>query len=104
MEEQFKDLKSAFMLSHEAEKTLEKEIDYLKKQLEWLLSEKYSADVELQSIKSSTLWAVGSKYYYLRDNTPIVKEAYKGLRIWKRYGFRTLVKKIYSKVKLKKTG
>ncbi|MDG0873640.1 methyltransferase domain-containing protein [Paenibacillus thiaminolyticus] len=102
MEEQFKDLKSAFMLSHEAEKTLEKEIDYLKKQLEWLLSEKYSADVELQSIKSSTLWAVGSKYYYLRDNTPIVKEAYKGLRIWKRYGFRTLVKKIYSKVKLKK--
>ncbi|WP_270619455.1 methyltransferase domain-containing protein [Paenibacillus macerans] len=99
MQQEKKDLISALMISNKNESSLEKELSYSKEQIEWLLKEKYNADIELQSIKSSTLWAVGKRYYAFRDKTPIIKDIFKALRILRRQGFKTLCKKIYYKMK-----
>lgn len=97
--QQLTDLKNALISSSEEEISITKELNYHKSQIDWLLSEKYKVDIELQAIKSSTLWVIGTKYYAFRDRTPIIKDLFKALRVWKRYGFRTLIKNVISKIK-----
>ncbi|MUG47198.1 methyltransferase domain-containing protein [Paenibacillus woosongensis] len=93
------DFKLALSLRDEDEISVTREIKQQKNQIEWLLSEKYRADIELQAIKSSTLWAFGAKYYAFRDRTPLVRDVFKALRIWRRYGFKSLVKRALFKMK-----
>ena len=52
----------------------------------------------LNSIYTSTFWRVASKYYTLRDNTPIVKQTFQLLKSLKHKGLKKTVKKIISKI------
>jgi|GEM_PF-2348977 len=53
----------------------------------------------LNGIYSSHFWKVASLYYRVRDNTPILKDAFKALKILRREGVKSLGQRLRKKAK-----
>lgn len=96
--EQVNKLESELNASLLQKLSYEKKLDYYDKQEKWLIADKYRLDTEINVIKSSNFYKLAMKYYKLRDNVPLLKYVYKGLRIWKRHGFYALCRQIKHKI------
>ncbi|CQR58546.1 methyltransferase domain-containing protein [Paenibacillus riograndensis] len=96
--EQVNSLENELNTSISQKLAYEERLDFFDKQEKWLIAEKYRLDTEVNEIKSSNIYKLSRKYYKIRDNIPIIKHAYKGLRIWKRHGFYALCRQIKHKI------